>query len=46
MKQTFTIEEIKTWLSQVDSLGDALYFCSAEAIVKANQPAEEDGIDL
>lgn len=35
--KTFTVEEIKTYLSSQDSFGDAIYFCTEENITKANQ---------
>ena len=35
--KTFTLEEIKNYLSQQDSLGDALFYCTEEIITKANK---------
>jgi hypothetical protein len=37
----FTINEIRAYLSSQDSLGDVLYFLSAENIEKANEEVEE-----
>lgn len=36
----FTIEEIRTYLFSKDSMGDILYFLSAENIIKANEIEE------
>ncbi len=33
----YTIEEIKRWLSSMDSLGDALYYCDEKHIDFANE---------
>lgn len=44
-KTTFTIEEIRKYLQSRDSLGDIHYFLSAENIIKANLPKEEDEED-
>lgn len=33
----YTIQEIKNYLSSVDSLGDALYYCSERSIDEANE---------
>jgi len=35
-EQKFTIEEIKNYIMNQDSLGDVLYFLSADHILKAN----------
>ena len=43
MKETFTIEEIEKYILSKDSLGDVLYYLSAENIIKANEPDENDG---
>ncbi len=36
MEKTFTIEEIRNYISKQDSLGDVLYNLKAENIEKAN----------
>lgn len=38
----FTIEEIRKYLQSQDSFGDIFYNLSEEAIIKANQPKEEE----
>lgn len=45
MQDKFTIEEIKNYIKSRDSLGDVLYFCTAENIRKANEPEEQDPED-
>lgn len=40
--KTFTIEQIRKYLQQVDSLDDALYKLSEENIDKANNKSNED----
>lgn len=40
----FTIEEIRKYLQSQDSFGDIFYNLSEEAIIKANQPKEEEQI--
>lgn len=42
MKDTFTTEEIKTYILSQDSLEDVLHNLSSESIVKANEPEEEN----
>jgi hypothetical protein len=42
MEQKFTIEEFRNYILSQDSLGDVMYFLSAEAINDANEPDEED----
>lgn len=42
MQTTFTIDEIKKYLLSCDSMGDIMYKLSAENIIKANQPDEEE----
>jgi len=42
MEEKFTIEEIKNYLMSSDSLGDAVYFLTAERIKKANNKEEDD----
>ena len=41
MEEKFTIEEFKNYLSTCDSFGDAIYFCTAENIIKANTKNDE-----
>jgi len=36
----FTIDEIRAYLFSKDSMGDILYFLSAENIIKANEIEE------
>lgn len=46
-QKRFTIEEIKNYLIKSDSFGDAIYFLSEEAIIKANTKEDIDyGDDL
>lgn len=40
--QKFTIEEFKNFLATCDSFVDALYFCNAENVIKANAKNIED----
>jgi len=42
MKQEFTIEEIRKFLLSCDSMGDILYYLSAESIIEANKPKESE----
>ena len=43
MEQTkFTIQEIKNYLMKQESLGDAIYFLSAEQIIEANTIEEDE----
>lgn len=42
MEDRFTVEEIKNYILSQDSMGDILYFLSAENIRKANQEEEEE----
>lgn len=42
--KTFTIEEIRNYILSQNSLGDAAYFLSEEAIERANS-SEEDVVD-
>lgn len=42
MEEKFTIQEIKNYLLSQDSMGDILYFLSADAINKANESDEEE----
>jgi hypothetical protein len=45
MEKKFTIAEIKKYILSQDSLGDVLYYLSAENIEKANEPDEVDDED-
>ena len=45
MEQTFTIDQIRTYLQSQDSFGDALYNLSADKILQANQPKDEEEDD-
>lgn len=43
----FTVAEIRRFIEQQDSLGDVLYNCTAEKIIKAQEPQnieEEDAV--
>lgn len=42
MEEKFTVKEFKKYVESQDSLGDVLYFCSAENIRKANQPKDRE----
>ena len=42
MQNTFTIEEIKSYILSQDSLGDVLYNLTEEKIIKANELKEEE----
>lgn len=42
----FTVEQFRKYLEKSDSLGDAVYFLSEEAILKANEEDLELEIDL
>lgn len=42
MEDKFTVEEIRNYILSQDSMGDILYFLSAENIRKANQKPEEN----
>lgn len=44
--EKFTIEEIKTYIKSKDSLGDVMYYLTAENIRKANEPKEEEEPDI
>ncbi len=41
MEKKFTVAEIKKYLLSKDSMGDIMYYLSAENIEKANEPDEE-----
>lgn len=41
-KETFTVEEIRNYITSQDSLGDVLYNLKAEKIIEANQPKEPE----
>jgi hypothetical protein len=49
MEKKFTVAEIKKYILSKDSMGDILYYLSAENTEKANEPEEtyddEDGDD-
>lgn len=38
----FSIDEIRKYILSQDSLGDVLYFLTAENIIKANEVQEEE----
>lgn len=42
MEDRFTIEEIRNYLMSQDSMGDIVYFLSADNIRKANIKDEEE----
>ena len=42
----FTIDEIRTYLFSKDSLGDVLYFLSAENIIDANQVSNDEDVEI
>jgi hypothetical protein len=48
MEEKFTIEEIKNYIKSQDSLGDVVYFLTAENIKKANEPekVEEEEVEV
>ena len=46
MEKKFTVAEIKKYLLSKDSMGDIMYYLSAENIEKANEPEESDEEDL
>lgn len=41
LNSLFTVEEIRVYLKNQDSFGDALYYLSEDNIKKANEPEEE-----
>ena len=45
MEEKFTIEEIRNYLINSDSFGDAVYYLSAENIRKANKKEKEEKDD-
>ena len=45
MEEKFTLDEIRNYILSQDSMGDILYFLSAENIRKANEPKEEDDVE-
>ena len=42
MEKKFTVAEIKKYLLSKDSMGDIMYYLSAENIEKANQPEDDE----
>jgi hypothetical protein len=42
MQNTFTIDEIRKYITSQDSLGDVLYNLSVSKILEANEPEEDD----
>lgn len=41
-KNTFTVEEIATYIYSKDSMGDIAHYLSADNIIKANEPDDND----
>ena len=43
---TFTIEQIRVYLQSQDSLGDIYYNLSEQSILEANEPSNEDQLEI
>jgi PHP family Zn ribbon phosphoesterase len=41
-EQKFTVEEIRNYILSKDSLGDVVYYLSAENIIKANEKKQKE----